>query len=378
MTDWFQALKAKATVDLQQLGFPTKQDEAWKYSPATAYVSQTFQNTLSSSLKITHPQGVLVQTIARAVIEHEDKIKPYLGQILKHTSGFHAQNTALFNEGVFVYIPAGVRVEEPIMLSYTQTESDQAHYIRHLIVAEVGSKAVIIEDYQGGADKLYFTNTMTELSVAEKAEVTHYKIQCEGHASYHVGELAITQAAGSIFEGHSVAFGGQWVRSDTVVSLDGPHAHCKLNGIYAPSFEQHLDHHTRIVHAVPDCTSEQDYKGMVSGHARAVFNGQVLVSPGADRTVAKQSNKNLLLSLGAEVDTKPELQIFADDVRCSHGATVGQLDETALFYLEARGLDPVDARRMLVEAFVTDNLRCMTYEPMAQRVNDLFIDHVKG
>ena len=257
-----------------------------------------------------------------------------------------------------------------------QQTANQASYVRNLIIAEPGACATIIEDYQGTSNTVYFTNAMTEVHLGANAHLTHYKIQREGRAAYHVSEVAVEQAANSTFDSHSFSVGGQWVRSDTVVSLNESGADCKLNGVYAPSNGQHIDHHTCVFHNVPNCTSDEDYKGILSGQSRAVFNGKVIVAKGADKTTAKQQNKNLLLSLGAEIDTKPELQIFADDVVCSHGATVGQLDETALFYLEARGIDPVDARRMLVQAFATDNLRRVTYAPIVSLLDELLIAQI--
>ena len=378
MMPWFEQLRTQASADFERLGIPDRHNEEWKYTLTGAYLAETFHANTAAPCSIQAPKGALVVSMAKALVEHAELVKPFLGKILKHTHGFHAQNTALFEDGLFVYLPEGVVLDEPLFLPSLQNEAHQARYIRHLIIAEPGAKASIIETYEGASDIPYFTNTMTEISVGEGAEVIHYKIQREGNQAYHVGEVAVAQATHSVFESHSFAVGGQWVRSDTVVSLDGVHAACKLNGIYAPTHNQHIDHHTRVEHAVPDCSSEEDYKGIVSGHARAVFNGKVIVAPGAIRTVAKQQNKNLLLSAGAEVDTKPELQIFADDVVCSHGATVGQLDESALFYLEARGIEPLAARRLLVQAFAMDNLRHMQHAPTAQLMDELLTAQLEG
>ena len=201
---------------------------------------------------------------------------------------------------------------------------------------------------------------------AANATVTHYKIQRESKAALHIGHLAISQGASSQVNSHLFSFGGKLVRSDTTFALEAPHAQCFMNGIYAPTAGQHMDHHTRVTHAVAHCSSVQDYKGILSGHSRAVFNGQVIVAKDAQHTSAQQQNKNLLLSVGAEIDTKPQLEIFADDVVCTHGATVGQLDEDALFYLATRGIEPAEASQYLVRAFAAENIRAVTQAPLAE------------
>jgi Fe-S cluster assembly protein SufD len=243
-------------------------------------------------------------------------------------------------------------------------------------VAEKGSQASLIEDYCGEAGQCYYTNTVTEVHLAEKASLTHTKIQRESKLAYHVGHLAVKQAAHSQLDSHLFSLGGQWVRSDLTIHLDEPHASCGMNGMYVPFDGQHMDHHTLVRHQAPDCQSVQDYKGIVSGHARAVFNGRVVVAKDAQHTSAKQQNKNLLLSTNAEIDTKPQLEIFADDVVCTHGATVGQLDEEALFYLATRGIEHEEASRYLMQAFMTDNLRAIPNAKLAAWIGDLFNEQI--
>ena len=393
------SLKARALADFTRLGFPTRRDEDWKYTATDAFAKQYFKSMpeiKNTAQKMQHdlpidvlkldvlkldalkqlPPGVIVLSWADALMTHADKIKPYLGEIAKHTHGYQAQNTAMLRDGLFIYIPQGVCLHEPLLLPYWQVGNNQAHYIRTLIVAEPGSKAVIIEDYQGDAASAYFTNTLTEIQVGATAQITHYKIQRESLLAYHVGELAVRQAQGSCFESHSLSLGGKWVRSDIAITLAQPRAKCLMNGIYATTQDQHVDHHTVVWHDVPDCSSDQDYKGMIAGHSRAVFNGKVVVAVDAQHTEAKQQNKNLLLSASAEIDTKPQLEIFADDVICTHGATVGQLDEEALFYLATRGIPPLEASRYLVQAFVTDNLKKMGSEPLARWMGALLTQHL--
>lgn len=396
---WLAKLQEQGRHDLACFKFPTRQDEDWKYTSVDELLQQRFiQNTrssepkcrispgvpFSSSVIIQNGQefieekwvnqqlaGLVIEPLSQAWERHADKIKPYLGQLLKSQNGFQALNMALLQSGVFVYLPAGICVETPIVLSYWQDKANQAVHTRHLIIAEEGSQATLVEDYSGAADCCYFTNTVTELAVARQAKIVHYKIQRESKLAYHIGHLAVVQDASSQFESHSFSFGGKLVRSDLSLMLQEEQARCFMNGIYLPREGQHVDHHTVVHHLVPNCQSEQDYKGVLDGRSRAIFNGRIIVAPGAQHTQAKQQNKNVLLSEQAEVDTKPQLEIFADDVLCSHGATVGQLDEDALFYLATRGIDPLEASRYLIHAFAADNLRLITHRVLAEWITTL-------
>jgi Fe-S cluster assembly protein SufD len=379
---WFVDLKTQATSDFQQLGFPTRTDEDWKYSATDVFLNKALPLAQTSSFvpDTTHayPAGVIVLPLFQALADHADKIKPYLNQIMQQTHGFHAFNTAQFQDGMFVYVPEGVHVDEPIRLLYTQTEGGVTRCLRHLVVAEARSSLVLVEDYGSElSDAPYYTSVITEIKLAANANVTHCKIQREGAQAFHVGELAAQLAADSRFESHSVSLGGKWTRSDTVIDFREPGASCLMNGMYTPTDGQHVDHHTIVKHTVPNCTSDQDYKGILNGRARAVFNGKVCVSHGAQKTAAKQYNKNVLLSSAAEVDTKPQMEIFADDVVCAHGATVGQLDEDALFYLATRGIEEELAKHYLIQAFLTDNIRKITPSSLKERVASLLVQHVE-
>ena len=319
----------------------------------------------------TLPEGVIVQPLAKALRSHPEKIKPYLGKILHHTHGFHALNTAMLRDGLFIYLPEGVVLTEPLLLSNWQSKNNEASFIRHLVVAEAGSQASMIDDYNSADSISYLTNTITEIHLAAHATLTHYTVQRESKAAYHVGHVAVSQGAHSEFNSHVFNFGGKLVRRDLTIDLQAPKAHCFMNGLYAPAEGQHMDQHTTVTHAVPDCTSVQDYKGVLSGHSRAVFNGKVVVVKDAQHTDAKQQNKNLLLSVDAEIDTKPQLEIFANDVVCSHGATVGQLDDDALFYLATRGIARVEAYQYLVQAFASKNVTAIPHPALAVWVGDL-------
>lgn len=379
---WLVDLKKQAVSDFKQLGFPTRQDEDWKYSATDVFSTQALPKARVSSFvaDTTHayPAGVVVLPLLEAFEHHADKMQCYLGQIMQQTHGFHAYNTAQFDDGMFIYIPEGVQVDEPIRLLYTQTEAGVTRCLRHLVIAEAGSRLVLVEDYGSEVHNApYHTSVITEIKLAANAHITHCKIQREGDQAFHVGEVAVEQAANSRFESHSVSLGGLWTRSDTVINLAESGASCLMNGLYTPTNNQHVDHHTTVKHTVPNCTSEQDYKGILNGSARAVFNGKVQVAHGAQKTEAKQYNKNILLSSKAEVDTKPQLEIYADDVVCAHGATVGQLDEDALFYLATRGIDAELAKHYLVQAFLTENIRKIAPACVQERVASLLVQHVE-
>lgn len=394
---WLAQLQSKALADLGSSSFPDRHDEEWKYTKVDGLLKQPFvaynkelttsvpkrsdlpvnhsvfiQNGLISGVDLLAlPKGVLILSLAEALISHPELLKPYLGTILKQEHIFHFLNTAMIHCGVFIYIPEGVCIEEPIALIHRQDQLNQAVHLRHLIIAEAGSQAIVVEDYQGSDNLTYLTNTVTEIFVGANANLTHYKLQRESKAAYHLGHLSIKQAEHSEFANHSLSLGGQCVRSDISVYLQEEKAHCIMNGIYAPAEGQHIDHHTTVHHLVPNCSSDQDYKGILTGRSRAVFNGKVIVAKDAQHTNAKQQNKNLLLSANAEVDTKPQLEIFADDVLCSHGATVGQLDEEALFYLETRGIGRVEASHYLIHAFAQDNLRLIPQQQLADFMSQL-------
>ena len=397
---WLLDIQQKALNDFMRLGFPNKHQEDWKYTSLTPFLKQSFAVDKSKSVvklksnipfaagKTIHfcngqlveetlaaiplPKGVLVNSLTEACVQHQDKLQPFLNTLFPARDGVHALNTAMLDQGLFIYVPADVHLDEPIVISHSHDQSHQASFIRHVVMLEPGSRATVIEDYQGDDRIEYHTNTMTNVHLSASAHFTHYKIQREGQLGYHLGHLSAVLANGSQLDSHSFSVGGQLVRSDTSIQLQEPNASCSMNGIYAPTAKQHMDHHTEVIHNAPDCHSEQDYKGILNGQSRAVFNGRVIVAKGAHHTRAEQQNKNLLLSVGTEVDTKPQLEIFADDVLCTHGATVGQLDEEALFYLATRGIGRADASRYLVQAFVAENLKAITNKELAAWMGTLF------
>ncbi|KTD08715.1 Fe-S cluster assembly protein SufD [Legionella jamestowniensis] len=400
---WLAELQEKGLRELSYYGFPTRHDEEWKYTMVDALLKQQFNRPQSdkteeakeSDIPVKHqvniqngriigiealakqlPSTVILQPLFQGLMQYENKVKPYLDKLVKHEHGFHALNTAFLNIGIVIYVPAGLVLEEPIVLSHWQ-DREQAVHTRHLIVLEEGAEATVIEDYRGAEQSSYFTNTITEVWTGKYAKLTHYKIQRESKAAYHIGQISVQQEENSQFDSHSLSLGGKLVRSDLKLYLNKEGATCLMNGIYAPTDGQHIDHHTAVYHLVPNCRSEQDYKGILTGRSRAVFNGKVVVAKDAQHTDARQQNKNLLLSAQAEIDTKPQLEIFADDVVCTHGATVGQLDEEALFYLATRGISKQEASHYLIQAFAADNLRLVSHRPLAEWMGTLLTQQLR-
>lgn len=391
---WLRQMQNHALVDFMKLGFPTRKQEDWKYSAPDAFLQSHFLTALEEkeeqvgsafadlplscrlnvwngkslrpSFQASLPAGVIIQPLAQAFLEHADKMKPYLNQILPQEHGFQLLNTALLQQGFFIYLPENTVLETPILLSHWQDKENHAAHLRHIIVVGKGSSVELIEEFNGSADVCYFSNVMTEVHLAERAKLKHYKIQCESRQAYHVGHVAVQQSAHSDFASHVFSLGGKWVRSDLSIDLQEEHANCMMNGVYALKNEQHMDHHTLVHHRAARCHSEQEYRGILNGQSHGVFNGRVIVAKGAAQSQAKQQNKNLLLSAKTEMDTKPQLEIFADDVICTHGATVGQLDEDALFYLATRGINRKNAMEFLIRAFVEVNLQHLASPQLAQ------------
>jgi Fe-S cluster assembly protein SufD len=303
------------------------------------------------------------------VTDQPDVVQRYLGQLADFGArAFTALNTALASDGAYVYIPDGVILEQPLHLLFVTTTSPASHAImtsaRALIVAGEGSQVRVVETYGGLQGAAYFTNAVTEIVAGERSVVDHYKVQQESLDAFHVASMHVHAARSATFSSHSFSLGGRLVRNDASALLDGEGAECTLNGLYIADGERLVDNHTSIEHAKAHCPSHEIYKGILGGKARAVFNGKIIVRQDAQKTDAKQTNRALLLSDEASINTKPQLEIFADDVKCTHGAAIGQLDEDAIFYLRARGLTYFEARDMLIHAFAGDILDRVKIEPL--------------
>lgn len=398
---WTAPLRRTALDRFAEIGFPTSRDEAWKYTSVAPIAKFRFsvsarpgRNPITPSridaflfppppanrlvfidghLSPDHstrgplPEGVRVMSLAAALVDERDLVEPHLARHADFgTQAFTALNTAFMTDGAFVFIPRGIAVEAPIHLLFVSTSLNGpvACQPRNLILAEDGSRAAIVESYAGAGDGGCFTNAVTEIVLGGGASLDHYKIGRENEKAFHVATIQVLQGRGSTFTSHSVALGGALVRNDLNVVLGGEGADATLNGLYVLAGRQHVDNHTTIDHATPHGSSRELYKGVLGGRARGVFDGKIIVRPDAQKTDARQVNRNLLVSEEALVDTKPQLEIRADDVKCTHAATIGQIDQEMLFYLRSRALDERTARGLLMRAFVGDVVSRMKIETL--------------
>jgi Fe-S cluster assembly protein SufD len=410
---WLEETRRGALERFATLGFPAPREEAWRYTPVSPIAGRRFRlaeppgdgldfdrivpHTLGGidhhllvfvdgsyapalSRPLPLPKGVVLCSLAQALERTPERLEAHLARHADSSArAFTALNTAFLADGAYIHLPRGVRLAEPIellFLSRTRGDAPAAAHPRNLIVAEEGSGALIIERYAALQEGAYFTNAVTEIFTGPGAVLEHYKLQQEALNAYHIGELHVEQARDSVFISHSISLGGALVRNDLRAVLGAEGADCTLNGLYLAGGRQHVDNHTRIDHAKPHGTSRELYKGILDGAARGVFNGKVVVHPDAQKTDAQQQNKNLLLSRNAEIDTKPELEIYADDVKCTHGATVGQLDRDTLFYLRSRGIDLEDARSLLTYAFATDVLQHVRLAPLRASIERVLVERL--
>jgi Fe-S cluster assembly protein SufD len=324
-----------------------------------------------------------VASLGRNFETNPEQVEPHLAQYASYRGhAFTALNTAFLEDGAFVSIARGKVVEEPIHLLFLSTTHGEGAvcHPRSLILAGEGSQATVIESYVGTGDDVYFTNAVTEIVAGPAAVVDHYKLQRESEEAFHVATLQVQQARNSTLSSHAVTLGGALVRNEVNAVLDDEGCTCTLNGLYLAAGRQHVDNHTVIDHARPRCTSHELYKGILDGQAHGVFNGKIYVRQDAQKTDAKQTNQTLLLSEDATINTKPQLEIYADDVKCTHGATVGQLDDEALFYLRTRGIDKEAARHLLTYAFANDVISRVKVAPVRAHLEEFFLaaQHLSG
>ena len=411
-TDWVARLRREAGERFARLGLPHQRIEDWKYTSVKPIAKRDFARPdaasatadagaieslripgidahrlvfinghFAAALSDTEGagRGVSVRSLASVLAENPEALRDRLGAAAPMDfSGFTALNTAFAEDGAVVEIAPDSRADRPVELLFVSVAQDQpvAAHPRVLVSAGHHGEATIIEHYVGLDDARNLTNAVTEASLETGARIAHYRIQRESRKGFHVGSLHANQAGDSRLEQHNVNIGGQLVRTDINTALNAEGAETLYNGLYLANGRQHVDTHTRINHNVPNTTSEEAYRGILDGHARGVFNGRVYVAPHAQKTAAYQSNDNLLLSGKAEIDTKPELEIYADDVVCTHGATVGQLDTQALFYLRSRGVDHDTARGLLLYAFAEAAIERMGLEGLREWLQGFVIEEL--
>jgi Fe-S cluster assembly protein SufD len=398
---WLARLRRDAIERFAHSGLPTLRDEDWKYTslrtietkrfnaaaPGTrlaltvaglahlvlpdahqlVFVDGRFRPTLSYAGQL--PKGVILTGLAGILADPPEALATLLAE--DDAGGFEALNTAFMADGAYLFLPPGTTLSVPIQFLFITGTSDLAVQPRNLIVAGEGSRACVVEHHLGIDGCQYLTNALTRIVVGAGARVEHHKLQQESLGAAHIATVRAEQAPDSRFISGSIALGGALARVGIDVSLKAAGASCELVGLYVADGRQHTDHHTRVDHLKPSGTSREYYRGVLAGDARAVFNGKVVVHPDAQHSDAFQSNHNLLLSDSAEVDTKPELEIYADDVKCGHGATVGQIDADQVFYLRSRGVGEDAARALLTMAFTRDIIDRIRTTSLRQRVEQL-------
>ena len=398
---WLELVRSGAMDRFEQIGFPSVHEEEWKYTNLAPLAKESFQpatpvevSTLDAArfaypetanahlvvvngffredLSVTTGLGEVVAIdIFNAVADarYNKLVRKYLARNAKYDdNGLKALNTAFIQSGVFLWIPKNVKLETPLQITFVSDEPQTASFPRLLVVAEENSSATLIESYAG--DGRYFTNSIAEIVLKDGARLEHYRVQNESHRAFHVATTATELGRASSYDVTSINLGAQLARHDVSVVLDNEGAECWVDGLYVVGPDQHSDTHSVIDHKEPHCNSHQLYKGILDGNGRAVFNGKIFVREGAQKTDAMQTNKNLLLSPQARVDTKPQLEIYADDVKCAHGAAVGQIDEEELFYLQARGLNPELGRNLLTYGFAEEVIGKIKIESIRSQLDE--------
>jgi Fe-S cluster assembly protein SufD len=398
---WLRKLRQEAFARFCEVGFPTTHDEDWRFTSVSRLAQTPFVHQAGESLSPAQvapydlagsccrlvfvngrystelstfrdlPKGVTVSSLAAQIAGNPTTLEAHFGRYLNvERDAFCALNTAFADDGAYIHIPRSVVMEDPIYLVYVSTSSGApvVSYPRNLVIAEEGSQAMIVEDYVSVGSGTTFCNTVTELVAGENATLTHYRIEREHKHAFSVSTSRIQQARSANVASHSVLLGGGLVRNNVHAVLAGEGTECLINGLFAGNDHQHLDNYMLVEHASPHSSSRQFYNGVLDDHAHGVFHGRIVVHKPAQKTDAKQTNRNLLLSDDAQMDTKPQLEIYADDVKCTHGATIGQIDQEALFYLRARGIDEVSARRLLLVAFAGECLDRMHEGPARDHV----------
>jgi Fe-S cluster assembly protein SufD len=407
---WLRDLRENAFARFCEAGFPTTHDEDWRFtnvSPISrtgfelaprasvsprevapfrianaawqlVFVNGHFEAKLSTLGGAA--SGITVGSLGEQINRHPASLESHLGRYLKiQRDAFSALNTAFAEDGAYVHIRRGTVLHNPIALLFISTSSHKALMSnpRNLIVAEEQTQATLVEDYVSlGAGAPAFCNPATELVAGDNAVISHYMIEREHQQAFNTSTLRLQQGRSANVSSHSVLLGGGLVRNNVHPVLAGEGSECLINGLFIGNGQQHLDNYMLVEHASPHCASRQFYNGILDDRAHGVFHGRIIVHKDAQKTDAKQTNRNLLLSDDARIDTKPQLEIYADDVKCTHGATIGQIEENALFYLRSRGIDEISARKLLLLAFASECLERMATNPARDHVEKLIHEHL--
>ena len=412
--EWLRRVRRAGIHAFSRTGFPTPRNEHWKYtnvspiekrafelapssprtapaggpgghvpkgcaSPCLVFVDGRVERELSN-LRALAP-GVLIEDLTRVVERDSGFLEGRLGRIVSpEKTAFTALNAAFMDSGAVVRVAPNVVADAPVHLVFVSGSPgcERAYCPRIVVAAGAGSRIAVVEHFVGRGDTVYLDNVVSEIEVGEGAAVEHYKVQQASAGAYHVAALEAKLGAGASFRSWAVSLGARLSRHDIDVTLDHEHARCSLDGLYVANGRQHVDFHTNVEHAAPRCESHEYYKGIAGGRGRGVFNGRVHVHPDAQKTEAHQTNRNLLLTRNAEIDTKPQLEIHADDVKCSHGATIGQLDEQMLFYMRSRGIPEDAARGMLTYGFARDVVDRIDRPELRESIGATVLEHLPG
>jgi Fe-S cluster assembly protein SufD len=402
---WLRELRARGAERFSQLGFPTVRQEEWRFTNVAAIADTPFRlpekaptNAVECIARVAIPNaaarivilnghfspelsetknlpaGAVAVGLAEAIASSAPEVA-HLGELAWENAPFVALNTAFLEDGAFVVIPPRAVLQDPIQIIVVNGSAGKVMtHPRTLIIAGSGSEAKIAHTFVGAPGETHLTNAVTELTVHDGAVLDFYTDQRETDSAYHIAALHARVERSATFRTRTITLGGKLLRNDTIAVLAGEGAHATIDGCYLVDGERLVDNHTTIDHATPNCTSHELYKGILDGRAKAVFNGRIIVRLDAQKTDSKQTNRALLLSDEATINSNPQLEIFADDVKCTHGAAIGQLDEDALFYLQARGLTPKDARDLLIHAYAGEVLEGIAIEHLKQQLlRELFM-----
>ena len=404
---WLELVRNSAIDRFEQLGFPSVREEEWKYTNLATLAKESFvpatnaqhfhvgdgsrfaypetrgahlvvvDGFLREDLSETSALGDIVATDLFSAVSdarYNKIIRKYLGSNAGyHNNGLAALNTAFLQSGVFVWIPKNVKLERPVQITFIGGTANSATFPRVLVVAEENSSAMLIENFVAGGEERYFTNAVAEIVLKDGAHLGHYRLQRDSKKAFHVSTTSAELGRASRYDTTSINLGAQLSRHDVSVVMDHEGAETSVDGLYMVDSFQHTDTHSVIDHKQPHCTSHQLYKGILDDNARAVFNGKIFVREGAQKTDAMQTNKNLLLSQQARIDTKPQLEIYADDVKCAHGAAVGQIDEEELFYLLARGINPELGRSLLTYGFAEEVIGKIKIDSIRSQLDEVVL-----
>ena len=412
---WLSPVRKAGLASFADQGFPTLNDEDWRFTNIAPIAKLNFQlakevsgngaesklinesvftklaghrlvfvnGFFSAKLSSIKPMsgGARIENLSAALAKDSALIEKHLGKYAHTASNtFAALNQAFFTDGAFIFVPAGVTVVEPMQLIYISSakNSDEVILPRNLVIAGANSKLTVVESYISTGNVAYFTNAVTEILAGDNAKVEHVKLQDEALDAFHVATIAGEFGRASNVTVHSFALGAKLSRTNIRTKLAGEGLECILNGLYLTRDEQLADHHMIVEHAQPHCASHEYFNGILDDKSKGVFHGRILVHEIAQKTDAKQTNKNLLLSDDATADTKPQLEIYADDVKCTHGATIGQLSDESIFYLRSRGMSTETAKRMLIHAFAGEIIERIQCRPAREAIDRLVWDRLEA